>query len=64
MDSRFGSFERQGMMNDFLIAMEIYFMGFVIAVIMAALIKGMLVVIRRFSPAEKAVAEKGGEGNA
>ena len=39
-------------------------MGFVIAVIMAALIKGMLVVIRRFSPAEKAVAEKGVDGNA
>jgi Na+-transporting methylmalonyl-CoA/oxaloacetate decarboxylase gamma subunit len=51
-------------MNDFLVAMEIYFMGFVIAVIMAALIKGMLALIRRFSPAEKAVAEKGEEGNA
>jgi Na+-transporting methylmalonyl-CoA/oxaloacetate decarboxylase gamma subunit len=51
-------------MNDFLIAMEIYFMGFVIAVIMAALIKGMLVVIRRFSSSENAAAEKGREGNA
>jgi hypothetical protein len=51
-------------MNDFLIAMQIYFMGFVIAIIMAALIKGMLVVIHRFSSSEKASAKEGGEGNA
>jgi Na+-transporting methylmalonyl-CoA/oxaloacetate decarboxylase gamma subunit len=51
-------------MNDFLFAMEVYFMGFVIAVIMAALIKGMLVVIHKFAPSEKAAGEKKGEGSA
>jgi Na+-transporting methylmalonyl-CoA/oxaloacetate decarboxylase gamma subunit len=51
-------------MNDFLVAMEIYFMGFVIAIIMAALIKGMSVVISRFSRTEKAQAKAGEEGGA
>jgi MFS superfamily sulfate permease-like transporter len=49
-------------MNDILIALEIYFLGFVIAVIMAAMIKVMLIVIRRLSPQEK-VAEKSEGGS-
>jgi MFS superfamily sulfate permease-like transporter len=44
-------------MNDILIAFEIYFLGFIIAVVMAAMIKVMLIIIRRLSPQEK-IAEK------
>jgi Na+-transporting methylmalonyl-CoA/oxaloacetate decarboxylase gamma subunit len=51
-------------MNDIVVALEIYFMGFVIAIIMAALIKGMSVVIRRFSSDDRAEAKKGEEGRA
>jgi MFS superfamily sulfate permease-like transporter len=49
-------------MNDVLIALEIYFLGFVIAVLMAAMIKVMLIIIRRFSPPEK-IAEKSEGGS-
>jgi hypothetical protein len=51
-------------MSDFLFAMQIYFLGFVISIIMAALIKGLLAVISRVSPADKAAAEKGEGGKA
>jgi hypothetical protein len=47
-------------MNDWLIAIEIYFLGFVVAVIMAALIKFLLIVIKRFSPPEGSAGK--GEG--
>ncbi|MDR2355040.1 MAG: hypothetical protein LBE16_02475 [Clostridiales Family XIII bacterium] len=50
-------------MNDILIALEIYFVGFVVAVIMAALIKCLVLVIRRLSP-EEGAAEKGEGGSA
>ncbi|MDR1246586.1 MAG: hypothetical protein LBK57_06095 [Clostridiales Family XIII bacterium] len=50
-------------MNNWLIAFEIYFLGFIIAVVMAAMIKVMLIVIRRLSPPEKA-AEKNEGGSA
>ncbi|MDR2132291.1 MAG: hypothetical protein LBP30_02980 [Clostridiales Family XIII bacterium] len=48
-------------MNDILIALEIYFLGFVIAVIMAALIKCLVVVLNR-RPAEERDAKKNEEG--
>lgn len=35
------------------IAIQVYFMGFVISMFIAALIKGMLIVIRRFSREKK-----------
>jgi hypothetical protein len=50
-------------MNDWLFVLEVYFLGFVIATIMAALIKGIVIVIRRLSPAEGEGAAKGEEGN-
>jgi hypothetical protein len=50
-------------MNDILIALEIYFIGFVIAVIMAALIKGLVLVISR-RPPEEGGAKKNEEGTA
>lgn len=39
------------------IAVQVYLMGFVISIFIAALIKGMLIVIRRFSK------EKNSQGN-
>jgi hypothetical protein len=50
-------------MNDILIALEIYFIGFIIAVIMAALIKGLVLVISRRPPEEGGV-KKNEEGTA
>ncbi len=44
------------MKESILIAVEIYLMGFAISIVIAALIKGMLILIRRISP--KAVDEK------
>jgi hypothetical protein len=35
------------------IAVQVYLMGFVISMLIAALIKGMLVLIRRFSSGKK-----------
>lgn len=48
------------MKESILFAGEVYFLGFVIAMAMAALIKGMLAVIRRVSPESRKVS-KGGE---
>lgn len=45
------------MKESVMIAAEVYFIGFVIAMFIAGLIKGMLAVIRRFS-SEKAAADK------
>jgi Na+-transporting methylmalonyl-CoA/oxaloacetate decarboxylase gamma subunit len=54
-------------MRDVLFAGEVYFLGFVIAMLIAAVIKGMLAVIRRVAP-EKEASEDGkpgsGEGGA
>jgi hypothetical protein len=47
-------------MNDILIALEIYFVGFIVAVIMAALIKGLMLVIRRLSPEEDGAGKSEG----
>lgn len=44
------------MKESILIAAEIYLMGFAISIVIAALIKGMLILIRRISP--KAAADK------
>lgn len=44
------------MKESILIAAEIYLMGFAISMVIAALIKGMLILIRHISP--KAVPEK------
>lgn len=38
------------MKESILIAVEIYLMGFAISIMIAALIKGMLILIRRISP--------------
>jgi hypothetical protein len=46
------------MENSILIAMEIYLIAFVVAVIVAGLIKGMLGVMRRFAP-KKEMTEEG-----
>lgn len=35
------------------IAFEVYFLGFTISILIAALIKGMLIVIRHMSPKKK-----------
>jgi hypothetical protein len=51
------------MNNDVLFVLELYFLGFVIATIMAALIKGIVIAIRRFSPAEADGAAKREEGS-
>ncbi|MDR2771536.1 MAG: hypothetical protein LBB57_05825 [Clostridiales Family XIII bacterium] len=50
-------------MNDILFALEIYFIGFVIAVIMAALIKCLVLIISRKSP-DKEADKKSEEGTA
>ncbi|HWQ78832.1 MAG TPA: hypothetical protein VN381_08435 [Anaerovoracaceae bacterium] len=39
------------------IALEIYLTGFVISILIAALIKGMQAVIRRLSPAKDSAAQ-------
>lgn len=47
------------MKESILIAVEIYFIAFVIAILMAFIIKGMHFVIRRFSnKKEEAMADK------
>ena len=42
------------MKESILIAVEVYLMGFTISILIAALIKGMLGVIRHISPKPKA----------
>lgn len=44
------------MKESIMIAAEVYLMGFAISIMIAALIKGMMIVIRRIS--RKAVEEK------
>lgn len=46
------------MEESIIIAIEIYLVAFTVAVLIAGLIKGMLIVIRRFSP-KKEMAEEG-----
>ncbi len=46
------------MKSSILISLEIYFIAFVIATLMAFIIKGMHVVIRRFSNKEEAMTDK------
>ncbi|HML38227.1 MAG TPA: hypothetical protein PKA19_12535 [Bacillota bacterium] len=39
------------------IALEIYLTGFTISILIAALIKGMMIVVRRLSPEKDAAAQ-------
>jgi hypothetical protein len=50
-----------GDMRDLLLAGEIYFLAFVIGMLMAAIIKIMLFVIRRISPEKKEGGAKAGQ---
>ena len=45
-------------MKDIFISMEIYLIASVVAILIAGLIKGMLGVIRRFSPKETIMDEE------
>lgn len=40
-----------------LVALEVYYMGFIISILIAALIKGIQLVIRRFTPQKGAKIE-------
>ncbi|MDR0425470.1 MAG: hypothetical protein LBH39_08505 [Clostridiales Family XIII bacterium] len=48
-------------MRDLLLAGEIYFLAFVIGMLMAAIIKIMLFVIRRISPENRGAGAKAGQ---
>jgi hypothetical protein len=41
------------MLESIQIAVQVYLLGFAISIFIAALIKGMLILIRRFSPDKK-----------
>lgn len=45
------------MKESILIAIEIYLIAFVVAIFIAALIKGMLIAIRRISPKKEMIDE-------
>ena len=46
-------------MHDIQIALQVYFIGIVIATIMAGIIKGLQVILGRMSPKKEVVAEEG-----